>query len=241
MEAPTTRTYAEFAMVFDAIGLANAGLRALQYSAQHGFLGERRGQALDLGCGNGLAVIWLASQGWQVIGRDRSLAMLSIAIGRSRDAQQAIRFEQADLRDPINGRFDLITCLGDTLSECYLLGDFDQIMRQAAAALNPAGRLVFDLRTPEAFADWDAHDEVLYDAGGLLVYAQRDFHPQTDLATCRYVWFTREDVRWWRAEEIHTLRCHRPEQVLHAINTSGMVLVESIDWEDRRILVCERP
>lgn len=240
MEAPTTRTYAEFAMVFDAIGLANAGLRALQYSVQQELVGQRRGQALDLGCGNGLAAIWLASQGWQVLGRDRSPELLSIAIGRSRDAQQPIRFEQADLRDPINGRFDLITCLGDTLSECYSPGDLDQIICQAAAALNPAGWLVFDLRTPEAFAEWDAHDEVLYDAGGLLVYAQRDFHPQTDLATCRYVWFTREDVRWWRAEEIHILRCHHPEQVQHAISASGLVLVDSIDWVDRRILVCER-
>ena len=39
------------------------------------------GKALDLGCGSGTNVVWLAQQGWEVVGLD--LAPTAIGCGRS--------------------------------------------------------------------------------------------------------------------------------------------------------------
>jgi len=70
------------------------------------------GTALDLGCGEGADVVWLAEQGWQTTGVDIS----SVAIQRAEDAartrgisEQQARFEVGDVtkwRSP--ERYDLV-------------------------------------------------------------------------------------------------------------------------------------
>lgn len=70
------------------------------------------GRALDLGCGQGADVIWLAQRGWTVVGVDISAAALDRA--RAHIARlgltQRIALEQHDLATSFpNGMFDLVS------------------------------------------------------------------------------------------------------------------------------------
>lgn len=64
------------------------------------------GKALDLGCGEGADVNWLAQQGWQAVGIDIS----PTAIERAKEhAVPGAEFLTADLTDLPEGEFDLVS------------------------------------------------------------------------------------------------------------------------------------
>lgn len=100
------------------------------------------GVALDLGCGEGGDVLWLAEQGWQARGLDIS----ATAIERAR--------AEADARGLENAMFtatDLEAWQGEPESVDLVTASFFQsnvalertlILRRAAAAVRPAGHLV---------------------------------------------------------------------------------------------------
>lgn len=110
------------------------------------------GQALDLGCAKGDDVVWLAKQGWQVLGVDISKAALDIAsknAARNRVSDH-VTFEQHDLsRSFPVGSFDLVSAL-------FLQTPFDfpraEVLQAAASLVRPSGLLL--IATHQTYAPW---------------------------------------------------------------------------------------
>lgn len=119
------------------------------------------GRSLDLGCGEGADVIWLAERGWDALGLDLSPTAVeraraaAVARGLSRepgDAQQRLpsardertgtaRFEQCDLTEwnPEAGTFDLVTA---SFFHSRAALARTEILRRALDAVAPGGHLV---------------------------------------------------------------------------------------------------
>ncbi len=76
------------------------------------------GRALDLGCGTGTDVIYLASQGWEATGIDFVPAAIASATSRAAAARSTARFVTGDVTQlseaGISGDFDLVIDIG-----CY--------------------------------------------------------------------------------------------------------------------------
>ena len=110
------------------------------------------GHALDLGCAKGDDAVWLAKQGWQVLGVDISQAALDIAAAnaeRSR-VKDRVTLEQHDLaRSFPKGTFDLVSAL-------FLQTPFDfpraTVLQAAASAVRPSGLLL--IATHQTYASW---------------------------------------------------------------------------------------
>ncbi len=101
------------------------------------------GNALDLGCGEGGDVLWLAQQGWNARGVDLS----SNAVARGMEAAQAqgvaerVRFEAADLAEWTTvERFDLVTT--SFLHSWPFEIPRARILRAAASFVAPGGDLL---------------------------------------------------------------------------------------------------
>lgn len=100
------------------------------------------GTALDVGCGEGGDVIWLAQQGWRATGADFSANGLERARRHAEDAGVADRCSwwQVDARtfDPEGRTFDLVTT--------HFLhppdGGMVDVARRLAAAVAPGGHLL---------------------------------------------------------------------------------------------------
>lgn len=98
------------------------------------------GTALDLGCGEGGDVLWLAEQGWRATGVD--LSPTAVGRGRAAAAERGLDadFEAGEIDDLELGMFDLVT-----LSFVHSWDPrFDRIrlLRAAAAHVAPGGSLL---------------------------------------------------------------------------------------------------
>lgn len=107
------------------------------------------GTALDVGCGEGADVVWLASKGWTVTGVDVSGVALSRAEGHAAQAGVADRTSWSRLDvfagDALPGEFDLVTA-----SYVHVPPDlFDRVYRALAAAVRPGGSLVVLAHHPD--------------------------------------------------------------------------------------------
>ncbi|CCH31654.1 methyltransferase domain-containing protein [Actinosynnema sp. NPDC047251] len=102
------------------------------------------GTALDLGCAEGGDVVWLARQGWRVLGVDVSATALGRAAARAAGAGVAdlVAFERHDLGETFPaGEFDLVSAQY-LHSPVAVEGERGGILRHAADAVAPGGVLV---------------------------------------------------------------------------------------------------
>jgi SAM-dependent methyltransferase len=100
------------------------------------------GRALDLGCGEGGDTLWLAENGWDVVGVDIS----DTAIGRAaeeaarRGLTDRVRLVQMNLSESFPaGRFDLVSA---QFLQSMVHLDRERIFASAARAVAPGGLLV---------------------------------------------------------------------------------------------------
>ena len=100
------------------------------------------GHAIDLGCGEGGDVLWLAEQGWEAHGLDIS----ATAVGRARDEAAArgltaATFDAVDLDawEPEPASVDLVTA---SFFQSDVALDRTAILRRAMTALRAGGHLV---------------------------------------------------------------------------------------------------
>jgi 2-polyprenyl-3-methyl-5-hydroxy-6-metoxy-1,4-benzoquinol methylase len=106
------------------------------------------GTALDVGCGEGGDLIWLAQQGWQVTGADFSANGLARAARHAEEAGVADRTDwwQVDARtfDSRGRTWDLVTC--------HFLhppgGEMVDVARRLATAVAPGGHLLVVAHAP---------------------------------------------------------------------------------------------
>ncbi len=111
-------------------------------------LSGRPSRILDLACGPGLYVHGLARRGHQGVGLDFSPASIDHARAIARREALDCRFEHADLRQADFGSgFDLAMLIYGQLN-VFTRDQARDILRRAAAAVQPRGVLVLELSEP---------------------------------------------------------------------------------------------
>lgn len=170
-EAYVKKTFDDFADTFDGV-LKNLGYdaprRAAEVAARH-FSGRTIGEAIDLGCGTGLAGTHLRPLAERLTGVDLSSKMLIRA--RNRKTYDALVEGEiaAVLDDGPSGRYDLAVST-DVL---IYFGDIGAVLRAVSRALAPAGALV---------ATFEVLDDDTSDPGYVLRTSGRFAHSAAYLA-----------------------------------------------------------
>jgi SAM-dependent methyltransferase len=112
------------------------------------------GRALDLGCGTGTNVVYLARRGWEVVGVDFSPRAVAAARRRARDAHVGARarFDVADVtRLPeLGSQFDLALDIG-CLHSIPRARRFDYARGLAARLAPGAAYLLYAFCPPQTF------------------------------------------------------------------------------------------
>lgn len=179
--------YAAWSSVYDTI--ANTLIKAEEPVVHAAISSLPTGRALDAACGTGRHSAWLAAAGYDVVGVDRTEAMLSIA----REKVPHGRFDIGDMEHlPFDdGEFDLaITALALTH-----LVDPTVAIAELARVVKPGGHIVVS----------DAHPTFV------LIQGQAMFPTPTGMAYVRnHVHLHGTYLRAFRAAGLEVLDCQEP-------------------------------
>jgi 2-polyprenyl-3-methyl-5-hydroxy-6-metoxy-1,4-benzoquinol methylase len=135
------------------------------------------GSALDVGCGEGGDVIWLAQQGWTVTGADFSANGLARAAGHAKAAGVGDRCDwwQVDARSfaPDGRQFDLVTSHFLHPPDAGMV----DVARRLAGAVAPGGHLLLVGHAPsEVFTQLsESHRRAMWVAAELVPGLPDDF------------------------------------------------------------------
>lgn len=107
---------------------------------------------LDLTCGTGSQVFWLAKRGYKVIGSDFSPALLAIARDKAKQQKIKIKFIKGDMRTSKAGKFDAVITIFNAVGHLSK-NDFAKAMRNIHRNLKEGGLYVFDIFNLSAMTD----------------------------------------------------------------------------------------
>ena len=195
-----------------SLGAAPFLLRALR---EHGI---GRGLVVDLGCGGGQWAEKLQDAGYDVLGVDRSRAMVALASRRVPGG----RFVRASYLDAKLPRCVAVTALGEVFNYAFDpragTRGLARILGSAHRALEPGGLLLFDVATPGR----GAGSPVRHRAGpGWEIVSETSEDARTAILTRRITTFRRVGKLYRRSVEVHRLRLYEPRAVLELLRRAG--------------------
>ncbi|MFI5412619.1 MAG: class I SAM-dependent methyltransferase [Candidatus Micrarchaeales archaeon] len=99
---------------------------------------------LDLTCGTGAQVFWLAKRGYKVVGSDLSSVSINVAKKMAKENKMKIRFLYGDMRNIKVGKFDAVISMFNAVGHLSK-SDFEKAMRNVCRNLNDSGLYLFDI------------------------------------------------------------------------------------------------
>jgi ubiquinone/menaquinone biosynthesis C-methylase UbiE len=97
---------------------------------------------LDLTCGTGSQLFWLAERGYKVTGADINAKMLERA--RSKGSQLDVTLLEGDMRTLQAGKFDAAITIFNAIGH-LTIADFEKALRNIRDNLNEEGLYIFDI------------------------------------------------------------------------------------------------
>ena len=107
---------------------------------------------LDLTCGTGSQVLYLAKQGYQVTGADLSPALLAQAKEKAQKEKLDIHFIEGNMRTLQVGKFDAVITIFNAIGHLTKAG-FEKALKNIGKNLNDGGLYVFDILNLDAMTD----------------------------------------------------------------------------------------
>lgn len=171
---------------------------------------------LDLCCGGGALLRLAAGRGYAVTGVDRSTAQLAHA----RRSAPGARLVEADIGEIALGeKFDVVTCIFDSLNYVLSAQDLNRVLRRARQHLKPAGVFIFDVKTAEGFRN---EGTAVYHYGDASVVFEGAYDEATRRYALQVTGFVKEREFYRRFDEEHVQRAHPGSVIEGALSRNGM-------------------
>lgn len=163
---------------------------------------------LDLGCGTGRSMDWLAAHGYVLTGIDRSSEMLQAARQRFSSSSRGVTFVQQDIRKLDESyRADLALAI-DVVHELESLRDLESTFQSVYSALRENRWFIFDLLTVEGLVNRCQPNFAAKESETLNVFFSDDFDYERQFQERRFIIFNKESENWKRREARRTLRSY---------------------------------
>ncbi|MDR1541639.1 MAG: class I SAM-dependent methyltransferase [Clostridiales bacterium] len=185
---------------------------------------------LDLGCGTGNVCLQLAREGYDMIGIDSSVEMLSEASGKS-DAPMLLLCQ--DIRSfELYGTVDSIICVGDCLNYLTEPEDLKKAFKLCKNYLNPGGLFIFDLNTPHKYESALSENDFCEISENAAYIWQNSYDNEKKINEYLITFFIKNSSGSYdRFEEEHFQIAYEDETVMEYLEDSGFCLLETADGD----------
>ncbi|MCX8014810.1 MAG: class I SAM-dependent methyltransferase [candidate division WOR-3 bacterium] len=159
---------------------------------------------LDVACGTGIPSLIFAKKGYQVVGVDRSLAMLEVFRSKIKNTNYNVQIIHSDIRSfTVSEKLDAAVSLYDSLN--YLLTEDDLLacFRCVANSLKPNGIFAFDMNTIYCLENFWNNQETTRRIGDVFSIWRNSYDPIQQISTLKLTVYT-DDGRVF--EELHQER-----------------------------------
>lgn len=192
---------------------------------------------LDLTCGTGSQVFWLARCGFTVVGSDINGKMLKIAKEKARHEAIDITFIKGDMRTTQIGKFDAVITIFNSIGHLTKI-DFEIALRNIARNLKKGGLYIFDIANltyfltgnhiAELTVDWSTTTsdtrfrDIQYgsiDTDGILALYNISFIQKKDM----------RGVAQRAKKSVKTLQIYTAKQLKELLDKAGFKVLEQCD------------
>lgn len=182
---------------------------------------------LDLACGTGIAIAAFRPRGFRSTGVDASMSMLSLA--RWRGATTVL----GDLRAlPFRGRFDLITCLYDSLNHLMTFDDLAESFREASVLMDSGSRFIFDVNQPEAYEwTWGCSDPFVESGPGFELVMNTTFSRRRGIGRAAVTGWADVSGKRVEIDEVHEQRAWDQRRVEKALRLAGLEAIGIVPFD----------
>ncbi|HHV99583.1 MAG TPA: class I SAM-dependent methyltransferase [Clostridiaceae bacterium] len=206
---------------------------------------------LDLGCGTGSFCTEMAKRGYDMIGVDLSVDMLSVASAKAHENGFNILYINQDMTEfELYGTVDAVVCLMDSINYITKKTDLKKLFKNVENYLNPGGLFIFDVNSCYKIENILA-DNVFYSIDDEITYIwQNTYDKQKKLCTFDLTFFVREGELYKRYDEVHKERAYSINELRILIENSKMEIVsiydglsfsEANEKSERPFFVCRKP
>ncbi len=230
----TTKPFTLLAKVYDTIfSDVEYDLWAafvLEYLANSGVhLEPSKTKMLDLACGTGKSSAPYLTRGFDLVGVDASIEMLEKA-KLSYPSTQFVQQTFTELR--LKQKFDLVTCVFDSLNNLIESSDLEKTFFKVAEHLKPTGWFVFDMNTRLGVRElWDDdrfEGEIITETENIRFTWTHDYDPALELGVVTA--YCKTDTLEFT--EQHFERGYDPDDLEPMLLQAGFGFIEFLEFPD---------
>jgi len=194
---------------------------------------------LDLCCGTGSLSLEMSRRGYEMIGVDRSEAMLMQAREKCAGLPVPPLFLLQDAGElDLYGTVDAAFCSLEGVN--YLSPDtLDRLLGRLFLFIRPGGLFLFDLRTPEYLEGLDG-DTFIDEDDDVFCLWRADFDGELQALVYGMDLFSREGALWRRSREEHIEYAHSLPFLSALFEKHGFTDLKAEEADDRLHLQCRR-
>lgn len=192
--------------------------------------GIQDGTVVELGCGTGRLTRLMAARGFNMIGVDNSVDMLSMARANGGPKESILYLlqdmQELELGEPVRAIYSACDCVNYILDEEELLEVFSRVCRY----LEPQGVFLFDMNTPYKYRELLRDNTFAENRGEGSFIWENYFDEEESINEYDLTLFIPDGQGLFRKfEETHYQRCYEIEHVRHLLGESGLVLLGVYD------------
>jgi len=172
---------------------------------------------LDLCCGAGSLLRLVDENGFAASGVDVSKHQ----IRHARRNVPGARLFAGDIRQlSIPQKFDVVTCMFDSLNYLTARGDLLRVFRNVQSHLVRGGLFAFDVNTFEGLRDHWCRTSAMHERDWTLI-VESSFDPRKALGRCLITGFVRDGKVYRKFQEEHVERGYRAGEVESTLQSAG--------------------
>lgn len=192
--------------------------------------GINEGILLDLGCGTGSMSFEMADRGFDVIGVDSSIGMLSAAQQKMFEKGKHILLLNQKMQEiDLYGTVDCAVCVLDGLNHLENGDEVRKTFEKVSLFMNKGGAFVFDVNTVHKHKNILADNAFVFEPEGVFCAWQNSYNPSDNSVEISLDFFEEEDGVYYRSSESFTEKAYELDEIKTWLEESGFEVVGIYD------------